>query len=354
MKALVLSGGLGTRLRPFTHSMAKQLVPVANKPVLRHCLDNIAGIGVTDVGVVVGARADEVVAELGDGSGAGMRITYIHQEEPLGIAHCVLLAADFLRDDDFVLYLGDNVLADGIADAALAFRTRRPDAQLLVVKVPDPRQYGVAVVDPDGTVLDLCEKPAEPRSDLAVVGVYFFTPAVHEAVRAIRPSGRGELEITDALAHMVHHGRTVTAAAYDGYWRDTGSVTDLLDCNRALLERMAPSVRGRIDAASTVSGPVVVAADAVVTRSRLVGPLVVGGRAVITDSVLGPSTSVGPDCVVTGSRVAESVLLAGAHVTGVPDLRESVVGRQAHVTGTGVGPAASVVIGDHARVEVAA
>lgn len=323
MKALVLSGGLGTRLRPFTHSMAKQLVPVANKPVLRHCLDNIRDIGIVDVGVVVGARADEI-------------------------------AADFLRDDDFVLYLGDNILADGVADAARVFRARRPDAQLIVAKVSDPRQYGVAVVDRDGRVLDLREKPAEPLSDLAVVGVYFFTAAVHDAVRAIRPSARGELEITDALTHMVRLDRTVTAAEYGGYWRDTGSVADLLDCNRALLERITPAVRGKIDAASTVRGAVVVEPDAVVTRSRLVGPLIVGERAVITDSDLGPSTSVGPDCVVTGSRVTESMLLEGAHVTGVPELRESVVGRWAHVGGSGAGAGATVVIGDHARAEVAA
>ncbi|WP_439656010.1 glucose-1-phosphate thymidylyltransferase [Lentzea sp. HUAS TT2] len=352
MKALVLSGGLGTRLRPFTHSMAKQLVPVANKPVLQHCLENIRQIGVREVGVVVGDRAADIRAAIGDGSELGLRVTYVHQEQPLGLAHAVLVAQDFLGDDDFVMYLGDNVLADGITAAAATFEQRRPDAQLLVVKVPDPRQYGVAVVDRDRVVRELAEKPAAPRSDLAVVGVYFFTAAVHNALRGLRPSARGELEITDALQIMVEGGELVTAEEYTGYWKDTGSVNELLECNRALLERITPSVRGHVDAESTTFGTVVVEPGAVVTRSRLVGPLVVGADSVITGSYLGPSTAVGNGCVVTDSHVEDSILLEGADVSGVRELRGSIIGRWARVSATG--EQHSLVIGDHASAEVAA
>jgi glucose-1-phosphate thymidylyltransferase len=352
MKALVLSGGLGTRLRPFTHSMAKQLVPVANKPVLQHCLENIRQIGVEEVGVVVGDRAADIRAAIGDGSDLGLRVTYIHQEQPLGLAHCVQVAQDFLGDDDFVMYLGDNVLADGITAAAATFEQRRPDAQLLVVKVPDPRQYGVAVIDRDHVVRALAEKPAVPRSDLAIVGVYFFTAAIHDAVRDLRPSARGELEITDALQVMVDGGKLVTAEEYTGYWKDTGSADELLECNRALLERITPAVHGDVDAESTTFGTVVVEAGAVVTRSRLVGPLVVGAGSVITGSHLGPSTSVGNGCVVTDSHVEDSILLEGSDVNGVRELRGSIIGRWARVSATG--EQHSLVIGDHASAEVAA
>ncbi|MEH6376097.1 glucose-1-phosphate thymidylyltransferase [Streptomyces sp. KLMMK] len=359
MKALVLSGGEGTRLRPFTYSMAKQLVPVANKPVLVHCLENLRDIGIEDVGVIVGGHAAQIEATVGDGSRLGLRLTYIRQEAPLGLAHCVALAADFLGDDDFVMYLGDNVLADGIAEAAEAFHERRPDAQVLVTKVADPRQYGVAEVDADSKVLALVEKPSAPRSDLAVIGVYFFTAAVHEAVRAIEPSARGELEITDAIQHLVDAGRTVTAREYEGYWKDTGKIDDLLECNREILARTGGTAADRegaeVDAESILQGPVVLGPGARVVRSKLTGPLVIGAGSVVTDSNVGPYTAVGRDCVLEDSGVEDSIILEGAAIKNVRDLQSCVIGRWAEVRKPVTAASGSrLIIGDHTRAEVMA
>ncbi|WP_372410928.1 glucose-1-phosphate thymidylyltransferase [Streptomyces luteireticuli] len=353
MKALVLSGGLGTRLRPLTHSMAKQLVPVANKPVLVHCLEAIRRIGITEAGIIVGDHADEITAEIGDGASLGLDITYIRQEAPLGLAHCVAVAEDFLGGDDFVMYLGDNVLVEGIGAAAESFAARRPAAQILVTKVLDPRQYGVAEVGDDQVVRGLVEKPADPVSDLAVIGVYFFTPAIHEAVRAIRPSGRGELEITDALQHLVAEGRTVTAFEYSGYWQDTGKTDGLLECNRVLLDRIEREVHGRIDDESRIDGAVVVAPGATVTRSRLTGPLVIGPGTVVRNSRIGPHTALGEGCTVQDADVEDSILLDGAVLDGVGPVRGSLIGRRSRVTSPPGAHAHRLVVGDDCRAVVA-
>ncbi|MFJ9430309.1 glucose-1-phosphate thymidylyltransferase [Streptomyces sp. NPDC101490] len=360
MKALVLSGGEGTRLRPFTYSMAKQLVPVANKPVLVHCLENLRNIGVRETAVVVGGHGAQIEKAIGDGSRFGMRITYLEQEAPLGLAHCVTLAAEFLGDEDFVMYLGDNVLAEGIAEAAAEFRRRRPAAQLLVTKVPDPRQYGVAEVDADGVVRALVEKPAEPRGDLAVIGAYFFTSAIHTATRAISPSPRGELEITDALQYLIEGGWTVTAQEYEGYWKDTGKIDDLLECNRVLLERMGtedgdgtgPVAAGEIDATTVVEGRVVVEPGARVTGSRLTGPVVIGAGSVVRDCRIGPNVAVGQDCVLESAGIENSIVLEGASITDVPELRGCVIGRWARVRAQDDGPYNRLIIGDHTQAEV--
>ncbi|MFF9770270.1 glucose-1-phosphate thymidylyltransferase [Streptomyces sp. NPDC014636] len=353
MKALILSGGMGTRLRPFTYSMPKQLVPVANKPILVHCLENVREIGVEDVAVVVGDRGEEIRAVVGDGSAYGLNVTYLQQEAPLGLAHAVSIAEEFLGDDDFVMYLGDNILAEGIAESARAFRVARPAAQLLLTKVADPRAYGVAEVDAEGRVLALVEKPQQPRSDLAVIGVYFFTAAVHDAVRAIEPSARGELEITDAVQFLVERGDRVVADAYAGYWKDTGSPDDLLDCNRLLLGRLDHGVHGEVDAASTVEGPVLVEAGAVVERSRLVGPLVVGAGSIVRDSELGPYTALGRDCVLDGAGIGDSIVLDGVSIQSVRGLSGSIIGRSAAVRG-GEAAGRRLIIGDHTQAEVAA
>ncbi|MDX3538445.1 glucose-1-phosphate thymidylyltransferase [Streptomyces sp. MB09-01] len=354
MKALVLSGGSGTRLRPFTYSMPKQLIPVANTPVLVHVLRNIVDLGVTEIGVVVGDRAAEIEAVVGDGSRFGARVTYLRQDAPRGLAHTVAIARDFLGDDDFVMYLGDIMLPDGIGAAAAEFTARRPAAQVVVHKVADPRAFGVVELGPDGEVLCLVEKPQDPRSDLALCGVYFFTSAVHEAVAAIDPGPRGELEITDALQWLVSAGAPVRAHHYAGYWKDTGRVEDVLDCNRHLLDALRGSVAGHVDGASELVGPVVVEEGARIVRSRIVGPVVVGTGSVVQDSHLGPYTSVGCDCLVAGSRLEDSIALDGASVTGIRSLRHSVIGRSASVAPTGDGADhVRVVVGDHARVEVA-
>ncbi|MEU9880865.1 glucose-1-phosphate thymidylyltransferase [Streptomyces phaeochromogenes] len=355
MKALVLSGGAGTRLRPFSHSMPKQLIPIANRPVLEHVLEGVRALGVSEVGVIVGDRSAQIVAAIGDGSRLGLKITYIHQDEPRGLAHCVGLAREFLEDDDFVMYLGDNMLPDGVADIAREFTEKRPAAQVVVHKVADPRSFGVAELDRDGRIERLVEKPKEPRSDLALIGVYFFTPAIHEAVGAISPSARGELEITDAIQWLVTQGTQVTASEYSGYWKDTGRVDDVLECNSKLLEGVVPSVEGEVDAASELIGPVVVEKGARVIASRIVGPVIVGAGTTVEHSRIGPNTSIGDDCVLRHTSIDSSIVLEGAQVTDVQGLHSSLIGRMACV-GEADGPAPHhrLVLGDHTRIEVAA
>lgn len=355
MKALVLAGGSGTRLRPITHTSAKQLVPVANKPVLFYGLEAIAAAGIREIGIVVGATHAEIEAAVGDGSRFGVQVTYLRQAAPLGLAHAVLIARDFLGEDDFVMYLGDNMLPDGVGDIAEEFAARRPAAQVVVYKVPDPRSFGVAELGAHGEVLRLVEKPQEPRSDMALIGVYFFTPAIHEAVEAIEPSARGELEITDAIQWLLSSGAEVRASRYYGYWKDTGRVEDVLECNSRLLDGLSRRVDGDVDAGSVLIGQVVVEVGARVLRSRIEGPAIIGTGTVVEESHVGPYTSIGRNCVVTGSRLEGSIALDEASVTGVHGLRDSLIGHAASVGASAEGARQHrLVIGDHSRVEVAA
>ncbi|GHI10365.1 glucose-1-phosphate thymidylyltransferase [Streptomyces cellostaticus] len=322
--------------------------------MLVHCLENIRDAGITEVAVIVGTHAAEISQVVGDGSAFGLELTYLHQDRPLGLAHCVQLAGDFLGDDDFVMYLADNVLADGITQAADAFAADRADALLLVQPVADPRAYGVVEVGPDGRVHRLVEKPAEPASDLAALGVYFFTSRIHQAVAGLRPSARGELEITDAIQRLADDGALVRAQRYDGYWKDTGKAEDLLDCNRELLGRLTgPDVHGQVDAASTLSGSVVIEPGARVYGSHLVGPLVIAAGSTVTDCTVGPYVSVGRDCVLRHAAVADSILLEGAAVDGVPALHHSIIGRWARI-GRSAADRHQLLVGDHANAEVAA
>ncbi|WP_445529226.1 glucose-1-phosphate thymidylyltransferase [Streptomyces cyslabdanicus] len=355
MRALVLAGGSGTRLRPFSYSMPKQLIPIANTPVLEYVVRNILDLGVTEIGIIVGDRVNEIQQALGDGSRFGARLTYIRQEAPLGLAHTVSIARDFLGDDDFVMYLGDNMLPDGIADIAEEFAVGRSAAHVVVCKVADPRAFGVAELGPGGEVLRLVEKPQQPRSDLALIGVYFFTAAIHEAIAAIRPSGRGELEITDAIQWLVSAGADVRASRYEGYWKDTGKVGDVLACNERILDGLRSSMDGEVDDVSVLVGPVVVEEGARIVRSRIKGPAIIGAGTLVKDSHIGPHTSVGRGCAVIGSRLEHSIVLDGASVTGVQGLHSSVVGRSASVGITSQSADRyRLVVGDHTQVEVAA
>lgn len=353
MKALVLAGGAGTRLRPITHTSAKQLVPVANKPVLFYGLESIAAAGITDVGIVVGDTADEIREAVGDGSALGLEITYIRQEAPLGLAHAVLIAREFLADADFVMYLGDNFIVGGITALVDNFRAERPDAQILLTKVSDPRAFGVAELGPDGRVRTLEEKPEVPRSDLALVGVYLFTPAVHEAVRAIRPSRRGELEITHAIQWLVEEGRDVRSTTISGYWKDTGNVTDMLEVNRSVLETLEPYSEGEVDAESEIIGRVRIEAGAKVAGSRIVGPAVIGPGTLIEGSYVGPFTSVAGGCVIRDSEIEYSIVLRDSSVCGVGRVEASLIGRNVEVTPAPRHPSAHrLVLGDHSKVQI--
>ena len=334
--------------------MPKQLIPVANQPVICHVLNNLREIGVTEVGVVVGDRRHEIEAVVGDGRSWGAKIRYIQQDRPSGLAHCVSVSRDFLGDDDFVMYLGDTILADGIGPQARRFREERPVADLLVHKVADPRAFGVVEVDPDGRVTRLVEKPAEPRSDLALTGVYFFTSSVHEAVAAIGPSERGELEITDAVQWLVTRGDRVDAHVYSGFWRDTGRIEDVLACNRELLEAVRPRILGEVDPTSLCSGPVVVEAGARVTGSRLTGPLIVAAGSVVHNSTIGPYTAIDRDCTLSDADIRDSIVLRGASVVRVGGISGSVIGRAATVSLAAATSGHRLIVGDHTRVEVAA
>lgn len=350
MKALVLSGGAGTRLRPLTHTTAKQLLPVANRPVLVRGLESIRRIGLKDVAIVVGDRAAQIEAVVGDGSELGLSLTYLTQPTPLGLAHAVSIARSYLGDSDFLLYLGDNVFAQGLAAPAESFRARRPAAHLVLSKVADPRRYGVAELDRAGVVRALVEKPRQPNSDLAVTGAYFFTAQVHEAVAAIRPSWRGELEITDAIAHLLAGGQQVTAEQYSGYWQDTGTVEELLECNRVLLEGLVTEVLGTIYPTTTCEGPVVVGPGARVSHSQLVGPVIIGADTTVHHSQIGPYVAVGQGCVVRDSGLRDSIALDGAVIRGIPGIRHSLIGHQAElVRQADQGHAHRLVVGDHAR-----
>jgi glucose-1-phosphate thymidylyltransferase len=353
MKALVLAGGSGTRLRPITHTSAKQLLPVANKPVLFYCLEAIAEAGITDVGIVVGDTAPAVRDAVGDGSAFGLKVTYIPQAAPLGLAHAVLIAADYLGDDDFVMYLGDNFIVGGISALVDEFRARRPAAQIMLTQVADPRSFGVAELDADGRVVGLEEKPQEPKSDLALVGVYMFTPAVHEGIAQLKPSWRGELEITEAIQWLLDDGQPVSSTVISGYWKDTGNVADMLEVNRMVLESMPADVRGTVDADSELIGRVVISEGATVTRSRIVGPVIIGAGATVTDSYIGPFTALADDCVISGSEIEYSIVLRGASIRGVRRIEASLIGREVEVTpAPNVPRAHRLILGDHSRVQI--
>ncbi|XVQ90072.1 glucose-1-phosphate thymidylyltransferase [Microbispora siamensis] len=353
MKALILAGGVGTRLRPLSHAMPKQLVPVANTPVVYHGLENIRRAGITEVGMVVGDRGDQIRAEVGDGSRLGLSVTYIPQAEPLGLAHCVLISREFLGGDDFVMYLGDNVLLGEISDFVEEFREHRPAAQVIVTKVADPTACGIAEVDADGRVIGLEEKPRKPKSDLALMGVYLFSPAVHRAVQSIGRSHRDEWEITDAIQWLVDQGEPVRAHQFSGFWRDTGQIEDLLDCNRVLLDGLAGDRRGDIDALSQLSGQVVVEPGAKIRRSRIEGPVIIAEGTVIEDSVIGPHTAFGPGCAVYDSGVRNSIVLAGTTVRGVHGIHDSVIGRSSTIVPSPGEPRRHrLIVGDHTYAEL--
>ena len=353
MKALVLAGGAGTRLRPITYTSAKQLVPVANKPVLFYGLEAIADAGVTDVGLIVGDTAPEVMAAVGDGSAFGINTTYIPQHAPLGLAHAVQVARDFLADDDFIMYLGDNFIIGGIAELVDAFRQARPAARIMLTQVPNPREFGVAELDEQGRVVRLEEKPEQPKSDLALVGVYMFTAAVHDVIAELKPSWRGELEITEAIQMLIDSGQRVESSLVTGYWKDTGNVADMLEVNRMVLETAEPACRGEVDADSELIGRVVIEEGARVQGSRIVGPVIIGADSQVTGSYVGPFTSVGAGCLLADSEIEYSIVLAGASICGVRRIEASLIGRGVEITPAPRVPKAHrLVLGDHSKVQI--
>jgi glucose-1-phosphate thymidylyltransferase len=353
LKGLILSGGAGTRLRPITHTSAKQLVPVANKPVLFYGIEALVEAGIGEIGIIIAPdTGEEIKAAVGDGSRFGTAITYIPQAEPLGLAHAMLTAEPFLGTDPFVMYLGDNLLRDGIAGLVGAFRASEPDALILLTSVPDPWNYGVAELDGDA-VRSLVEKPAEPPTNLALVGVYMFGPAILESARAIEPSSRGELEITDAIQRLIDDGHRVESHTVTGWWKDTGQLADMLEANRLVLEDIDPRVDGEL-VDSRVEGRVVIESGARLERSLVRGPAIVGAGAELRDAYVGPYTSVGPGVMIAGSEVEHSILLAGARVCDLGTRMEaSLLGRNVKLErGDGLPKTMRMVVGDNSEITI--
>jgi glucose-1-phosphate thymidylyltransferase len=351
MRALVLSGGEGSRLRPITHTQAKQLIPIAGRPILFHALDAIRDAGIDDVGVVIGQTGPEVRVAVGDGSAWGLRVTFIEQEAPLGIAHAVMTAADFVRGEPFLLYLGDNVLLEGVERFVREFERARPDAQIFVSRVPRPEEFGVVVLEGDLPVR-LVEKPKEFVSDVALVGVYLFDDSILEACATLRPSWRGEYEITEAIQWLIDHGRTVRAQMVDGYWKDTGRPEDLLEANRMLLATRAAGLSGSVDPTTTVEGSVTIGPGASVRDSALVGPVVIGAGCQIEGSRIGPNVAIEAGCTVRSSAISDAIVMEGCTISDVDALEGSILGRNVEVRHSGAPRAHRLVIGDQSRVEV--
>ena len=353
LKGLILSGGRGTRLRPITHTSAKQLVPVANRPVLFYGIEAMAQAGIEDVGIIIAPETgDEIRAAAGDGSDFGVRLTYIVQDEPAGLAHAVLTAEPFLGTDAFVMYLGDNLLQGGIGDLVATFRAHAPDALILLTPVADPEHYGVAELR-DGRVVALAEKPPEPKTDLALVGVYMFTPVIHEAARAIRPSPRGELEITDAIQHLVDRGFRVEPHVVRGWWKDTGRLADMLEANRLILDTITARVEGElID--SRCDGRVIVEAGARLERCTVRGPAIIGAGARLVDCYVGPYTAIGSGCTIERAEVEHSILLEGCSVSGLDGRMESsLLGRNVTIgRGDGQPRAFRFMVGDNSEIGI--
>ncbi len=351
LKGLVLSGGAGTRLRPITHTSAKQLVPVANKPVLFYGLEALRAAGIREVGIIVGDTRAEIEAAVGDGSRFGLAITIIPQSAPLGLAHAVLTAEEFIGDAPFVMYLGDNLLRDGITALVDEFRANSPDAMILLTPVPEPEHFGVAELE-DGRVVRLIEKPKKPKSDLALVGVYMFTPAIFDSAKAIAPSSRGELEITDAIQHMVDRGLRVDPHIVTGWWKDTGQLADMLEANRLILDVIVPSMLGEVDEASSIEGRVVLEAGARLVRSSVRGPAIIGAGALIEDAYIGPYSAISADCVVSRAEVEHSILLEGSEIRDLDArVESSLIGRGVKIVRSDAKPKAyRFLVGDSSTI----
>ncbi len=353
LKALILSGGKGTRLRPITHTGAKQLIPVGNKPIFFYGIEAIRDAGITDVGIVVGDTEAEIREAVGNGSAFGVKTTYIRQDAPLGLAHAVKVSRGFLKDDPFVMYLGDNLILDGITSLVREFEKDRPVSQILLAHVANPQEFGVAELKGD-RVVRLVEKPKQPQSDLALVGVYMFDSHIFEAIDAIKPSFRNELEITDAIQYLIDHGMDVRCHIITGWWKDTGKLEDMLEANRMVLSRARRMVRGQLDAATRVEGEVIVAAGTTVENSVLRGPLIIGERCSIKNSYIGPFTAIYDDVTIHNSEIEHSIVLERCTIQDIPvRIEASLIGKEVRIQRSKLKPTAyRFMVGDSSLVDV--
>ncbi|HEY2715534.1 MAG TPA: glucose-1-phosphate thymidylyltransferase [Solirubrobacterales bacterium] len=354
LKGLILSGGAGTRLRPITHTSAKQLVPVANKPVLFYGIEALVDAGVTEIGIIIAPETgDEIREAAGDGSQFGAEITYIVQDKPAGLAHAVLTAEEFLAGSPFVMYLGDNLLRDGLRGLVSTFTEHGPEALILLTPVEDPQSYGVAELDGE-RIVRLIEKPKDPPSNLALVGVYLFSPSIFEAARSLEPSWRGEYEITEAIQALIDDGKSVRSEVVRGWWKDTGQLADMLEANRLVLEELEPAIEGTVDADSRVEGRVVLAPGAELIRSVVRGPAVIGPGAKVEDAYIGPYTSIGEGVEVSRCEVEHSIILSGSVVQDLGTRMEaSLLGRNVKLTRSDGPPRTlRMLVGDKCEIQI--
>jgi glucose-1-phosphate thymidylyltransferase len=354
LKGLILSGGAGTRLRPITHTSAKQLVPVANKPVLFYGIEALVEAGVKEIGIIIAPETgEEIRAAAGDGSAFGAEITYIVQDEPAGLAHAVLTAEDFIGEARFVMYLGDNLLRDGLGGLVSTFVEEEPDALILLTPVDDPSSYGVAELDGE-RIVRLIEKPEDPPSNLALVGVYLFGPSIFDAARSLEPSWRGELEITEAIQSLIDDGHRVQSEVVRGWWKDTGQLSDMLEANRLVLEELEERIDGEVDADSKVEGRVVLEAGASLVRSTVRGPTTIGAGAQVEDAYIGPYTSIGDGVQVRRSEIEHSIVLAGSTVEDLGTRMEaSLLGRNVKLSRSdGMPKTLRLLVGDNSELEI--
>jgi len=355
LKGLVLSGGRGTRLRPLTHTAAKQLVPVGNRPILFYVLDNLKSAGVNEAGIVVSPETGNAVREaVGTGEPWGMHVEYILQSAPLGLAHAVKVAQPYLGSDAFVMYLGDNLIGSGISDYRGRFERSDAQASILLKEVENPSSFGIAEVDSQQRVVRLVEKPKEPKSNLALVGIYFFTPAIHEAISRISPSWRGELEITDAIQNLLDAGGEVLSDRIDSWWLDTGKKDDLLTANTVVLDEwVTRRIEGEVDAQSQVTGRVQLGRGSRVINSTVRGPIVVGENVLVENSFIGPFTSIGSGCRIVSSVLEHCVLLENARIEQIDRLEDSLIGKNSVVLKDDkVHQAYRLMIGDDSEVQL--
>jgi glucose-1-phosphate thymidylyltransferase len=354
MKGLVLSGGKGTRLYPLTYTKAKQLIPVANKPVLFRVIESIRDAGITDIGIVVGDTASEVMEAVGWGGRWGVNITYVHQSAPLGLAHAVKESRDFIDDDRFVVFLGDNCIQGGISPLIEQFGRSEWNSQIVLTRVPDPTQFGVAELDETGRIIRLVEKPKEPKSNLALVGIYMFDQTIWEAIEHIQPSWRGEFEITDAIQYLVDHRYRVYPYIHHGWWIDTGKKMDMLDANRLVLEEIEHKIDGFVDRDSQITGKVTVEQGAEVINSVIRGPAIVGEHARIVNSYIGPFTAIYHHTHIEDSEIEHSIVLENSSICRIPHrIEDSLIGRNVKIHRSPIKPKAyKLMLGDNSDVGI--
>ncbi len=353
MKGLILSGGRGTRLRPLTHTSAKQLVPIANKPILFYGIEALAQAGIKNIGIIVGETKKEIMEAVGDGSQWGVTITYIEQEAPLGLAHAVLTAEAFIGQDNFVMYLGDNLIINGVTEFVAEFKQNESNSQILLAKVPEPEQFGVAQLK-GGKVVKLVEKPKTHISDFALVGVYMFDRHIFEAARAISPSWRNELEITDAIQYLIDKGYDVRSHIIDGWWKDTGKLEDMLEANRIILDTIERRIEGFVDSDSRIEGRVMIDPEAEIINSLIRGPAIIGPKAKIINSFIGPFTSINYEVLVQGSELEHSIILENSSIIDIGGkIVDSLVGKNVQIARSVLRPCAyRFMVGDNSQVGI--